>query len=245
MTARHPDYVDNFAEVPEALRAEAIDGMAKQVARYGMPPVADAALVAAHEAGHIVVGRALGRATRWRRASIFAAHDARGDMGGSNFIAEDEKRRPRRAPTARTMLAEAAYAEGGILGEIFVGGFHPCSSLDEQWIAAVKSGQVALLAAGLPLVNAVDGYAMDLRGIAEDRRIAVSEVAPKLVYAIGALAINDNRETFEALADLLLRRRRVGWSEMRPFVDAVRPVDKEKIERTLKVMANLVHGGAR
>jgi hypothetical protein len=106
------------------------------IIEHGMPPN-DAAVAAAHEAGHVIVGLAMGgkfgeafiepNAGRWEgfsKVSIPGVHSKE----DCNILAN-----PRRGWLLGLPRA------GGIHGEMFIGQYHPASSIDEAFVMNVSA----------------------------------------------------------------------------------------------------------
>lgn len=158
--------------------------MLKMVATFGHPPRTTREVAAAHEAGHLVVGLALGG----RFVECYIERHESGEWVGYNevfvegvhgdpFVAAEDPR--------RTFLS-ALQTIGGIAAEHVVETYHPCSSL-EEYILAGSCGKV------IDRTNPTIGF------------------AKILLTSIGCL--RTNRAAFDHARTLLFEKRRLDTAD--------------------------------
>lgn len=172
----------------------------RAVAHYGLPP-SDAPLVAAHEAGHMIVGLAMGGQFEvcqiarlgcdWiGYTSVFRP----GVHTAANEAKFDVREQPRRA------FLTLPQHLGGLAAEVVIGRFHPASSLEEV-IHAIR------------IVKTI---------------AAVLDVRPETVWGLAfgfaTSLIQRNRHVFDVACTRLRERRRVSATDARRMISRLQTI---------------------
>lgn len=118
----------NTAHLGATERGALIDTANQIYAEHGRDPCTKQQ-AAAHEAGHVLVARALGEvitgARIWQTPQGWV---------GANLRDGDPEPRPL-AVDPKFAFTQSCIGLAGVAGEIFAGCYHPASSVDEIWIA--------------------------------------------------------------------------------------------------------------